>query len=114
MFLDNCIGAQEMARISSLIIITPLLFACSHANIGSVPTIIDGEEVFTYQGRANFGHQLKLADKMMIDHCADLNRGNPVIIDRKDQDLGYVVTGSSSSVNAMENHNQIIQFICRP
>ena len=101
-----------MIRPHHLIALPLILGACTHANIGSIPTIVDGQEVYTYQGRANFGHQLELADKMMIDHCSDLNQGRPVIMSRESQDLGYVVSASPNNLSAMGNQNQIIHFTC--
>lgn len=94
------------------ILLFPILTGCTHAHIGEVPTIIDGEEIYTYRGRANFGHQLEAADKMMIKHCADLNQGRPVVVNRGTEDLGYVVSGTQDSLNAMGNQNQIIYFKC--
>ena len=101
-----------MSRLHYLIVLLPVLAACTHANIGTIPTMVNGKEVYTYQGRANFGHQLELADKMMIEHCANLNHGRPVILDRDFQDLGYVVSATPNNMNAMGNQNQIIHFTC--
>jgi hypothetical protein len=97
----------------SLMGLMGLTLGCTHANISSVPQMIGGKAVFTYQGRANFGHQMKAADREMISHCAEVNGGSPVAIDRATQDLGYVVSGNTTAgLNAMGNQNQIIKFTC--
>ena len=101
-----------MAKLHYLIALSSILVACTHANITTIPTILDGKEVYTYRGRANFGHQLELADKMMVEHCADLNQGRPVIVSRDTEDLGYVVSASPSNLSAFGNQNQIIYFSC--
>lgn len=45
--------------------ITFLLFSCTHASISQIPEIMNNQEVYTYQGRANFSHQIKVADEML-------------------------------------------------
>ena len=90
-----------------------VMTGCTHANVSSVPQMVDGRAVFTYQGRANFGHQLKAADNEMILHCKTYNGGRPIAVERESQDLGYVVSGNSTTgFNAVGNKNQIIRFIC--
>jgi hypothetical protein len=53
--------------------------------------------VYRYQGRANFAHQIAEADKMMAEHCAQVNGGRPIIVDLEKRDLGTVAMGSSNS-----------------
>ena len=88
------------------------MFACTHANISSIPNMIDDKEIFTYQGRSNFGHQLKAADQKMMAFCENLNGGRPLLFDKKTQDLGYVVSADANGMSAMGNQNQIVRFSC--
>ena len=107
-------GRKKMKKeITSLAFIAFALGGCTHASISSIPEMVGGKAVFTYQGRANFGHQMKAADREMTKHCAEFNGGTPVALGRTTQDLGYVVTGNTTTgVNAMGNQNQIIRFTC--
>lgn len=91
-----------------IILLVPLTSACTHGNVSQVPQMINGEAVFTYQGRSNYGHQLKAADEYMIKHCKKFNDGSPVSISRQTQDLGYVFTKDY----AASNQNQIVLFKC--
>ncbi|WP_301834345.1 hypothetical protein [Pseudidiomarina terrestris] len=76
--------------------------------------MVNNKEVYTYQGRSNFAHQISEADRKMKEHCKKVNGGNPVILERNNQSLGYVVTGNASTgINAAGNQNQVIQFICQ-
>ena len=100
-------------KLTGLTTIIVTLTGCTHASFSSIPQMIDGTAVFTYQGRANFGHQFKIADQKMIAHCTSYNGGKPVAIDRARQDLGYIVTGNNTTgLNAMGNQNQVVKFIC--
>ncbi|MDA9345853.1 hypothetical protein N9R01_00555 [Porticoccaceae bacterium] len=97
----------------SLLALFVAVTGCTHANVSSIPQLVNGTAVFTYRGRANFGHQLKAADQAMISTCKEYNGGNPSIVDQRTEDLGYVVTGNTTTgINAMGNQNQIIQFSC--
>lgn len=97
-----------------ILFLTLLLFSCTHASISQIPEVMDNQEVYTYQGRSNFSHQMKVADEMLIKHCKKVNGGKAVIVSRGNQDLGYVVTGNTNTgINAMSNQNQIIKFICK-
>ena len=82
------------------------LFSCSHASISSIPQIVNGEEVYTYTGRANFAHQNKVAEASIRTHCEQLDKGAPIIMDKSSQSLGY-----NTSLQ-MENKNQTIYFKC--
>lgn len=96
-----------------LAFVPSILSGCTHASVSSIPEMIGGKAVFTYQGRANFGHQMKAADREMTKHCTEFNGGTPVAVGRTTQDLGYIVTGNTTTgVNAMGNQNQIIKFTC--
>jgi hypothetical protein len=44
-------------RILCAVSMMGLMLGCTHANISSAPQMIGGKAVFTYQSRANFGHQ---------------------------------------------------------
>jgi len=46
--------------------------------------------VYRYQGRANFPHQIAEADRLMTEHCLQVNGGKPVQVDRRTVDLGTV------------------------
>ncbi|MGC6471822.1 MAG: hypothetical protein ACON4W_02980 [Parvibaculales bacterium] len=99
--------------IAALALIPVMLGGCTHASVSSIPEMANGKEIFTYQGRANFGHQMKAADREMTKHCTEFNGGRPVAVSRTTQDLGYVVAGNTTTgVNAMGNQNQIIKFTC--
>lgn len=101
-------------RLIFLLIIIAFLYACTHASISQIPEIINNQEVYTYQGRANFSHQMSEADDKIKEHCRNINGGSPVIVSRNNQSLGYVVTGNASTgINAMGNQNQVIQFFCQ-
>ena len=91
-----------------LLLGTASLSGCIHANVSNVPQMINGEAIFTYQGRSNFGFQLEAADKFMIKHCLDFNGGSPVALKRSTQDLGYVVSNDFAS----GNQNQVVLFKC--
>ena len=92
--------------------VTAVLAGCTHANVSQIPQIVDGREVYTYTGRANFGHQMAVADKEMIKHCDSKGGKVPRVLDRTTQDLGYVVSVSQGSGSASGNQNQVIRFTC--
>lgn len=101
-------------KLTFLFLIITFLYACTHASISQIPQMINNQEVYTYQGRANFSHQISEADDKIKEHCKNVNGGSPVIVSRNNQSLGYVVTGNTSTgLNAMGNQNQVIQFICQ-
>jgi hypothetical protein len=101
-------GNITVKNVFGFICFLTALVGCTHANVSSVPEIVQGKTVFTYQGRSNFGHQLKVADREMAKQCASFNGGTPVLISRVKEDLGYVVSGNSAS----SNQNQIVRFSC--
>ena len=97
-----------------LLLTVSSLYACTHASISEIPEMINNKEVYTYQGRSNFAHQLSEADRKMKEHCKNVNGGSPVILSRNNESLGYVVSGNASTgINAMGNQNQVIKFICQ-
>lgn len=100
---------QAITKASTIALCALFLFGCTHGRVSSVPEVINNQYVFTYQGRANFSHQMAEADKQMQEKCSEFNGGTPVAVTRDNEDLGYVVSGS----NAMGNQNQIVKFICK-
>jgi hypothetical protein len=99
---------MKLLNLSLVALATFSISACTHGNVSEVPQMINGEAVFTYQGRSNFGHQLEAADKFMVNHCNKFNGGSPVALGRSTQDLGYVVTKDY----AAGNQNQLVLFKC--
>lgn len=74
------------------------LAGCTFGSISSTPQEIEGVgTVYRYQGRANFAHQIAEADRMLTEHCKELNGGNPVIVDVQKRDLGVVAMGNGQS-----------------
>lgn len=74
------------------------LSGCTHASISSVPFYIEGiGEVYRYEGRANFSHQMKKADEMMLAACKERNGGSPIVIDLQKRDLGTVALGQGQA-----------------
>ena len=81
-----------------LLAVSAALAGCTHASVSSVPVQIEGiGEVFRYEGRANFSHQMAKADEMMKATCIEKNGGHPVVIDLQKRDLGMVYFGSGQS-----------------
>lgn len=93
-------------------------------------------EVYRYQGRANFAHQIEEGDRVMAEKCHNVNGGHPVLVDMQKKYLGQVnfangtatttgnaivtgnvVTGSantiaSASSTSVANYNQEVLFKC--
>lgn len=115
------------------------LAGCTHASVSSLPMHSpEHGEVYRYQGRANFSHQMAEADKTLIGHCAKLNGGHPVVVNVQKKYLGDVAIGNANStttgsavasggmisgsatttgsgtVTTMRNYNQEILFKCVP
>lgn len=89
------------------------LTACTHGHVSSVPISVEGVgDVYLYQGRANFGHQLEAADRMMTDHCRQINGGRPVLVHERRRDLGPVLVGTGENVTMVGNQNQELYFRC--
>ena len=84
------------------------LTSCTFGHISTIPRSINGQNVFTYEGRANFDYQLATADNMMLRHCEEYNNGFPTILQQNDKDLGLITMGNS----LMNNRNQVILFTC--
>lgn len=116
-----------------------LLSGCTHGSVSSLPVhTAEHGDVYRYQGRANFGHQIAEADKMIIAHCARVNGGRPVVLNVQKQYLGDVAIGNSSAtttgsavasggivhasatttgsgaVSTLRNYNQDVMFKCVP
>jgi hypothetical protein len=113
------------------------LAGCTFASVSSLPINVPGHgEVYRYQGRANFPHQMAEADRMITEDCKARNGGRPQIVDLSKQDLGVITMGggnsttnvagsvtgntisgvanstSSGSVSSMRNVNQEILYKC--
>jgi hypothetical protein len=74
-----------------LIALSLMVADCTHASVSSVPMEVPGVGmVYRYQGRANFPHQIAEADRLMTEHCLQVNGGKPVQVDRRTVDLGTV------------------------
>lgn len=126
-----------MKKILIISVIVATLTGCTYASISAVPTYIEGiGEVYRYEGRANFPHQIKRADEMMLAACAEKNGGKPIVVDLQKRDLGVVALspaqtnttlsattiGSSTygtanttaygSGSGLRNQNQEILFRC--
>ena len=87
-----------MNKLIAFTAVAATLSGCTHASISSVPLYIEGiGEVYRYEGRANFSHQIKKADEMMIAACKERNGGHPVVVDLKKRDLGTVNLGASQA-----------------
>lgn len=86
----------------TLLALAAALAGCSHASISSIPMQIEGVgTVYRYQGRANFAHQMALADQMIADDCKARNGGKPVIVDLQKVDLGTINMGSAQSTTRL-------------
>jgi len=94
-----------MQKFTVTLLGTAVLSACTHGAVSTTPMELQGiGTVYRYQGRANFSHQIAEADKMMAEHCKQVNGGKPVIVAQQQRDLGMVGTTSSSAntnLNAM-------------
>lgn len=84
-----------------MFLILPIVFttvACTHGVVSNVPMEVQGVgTVYRYQGRANFSHQIAEADKMMTEHCKNVNGGRPVVVDLQKRDLGVGVISSGTT-----------------
>lgn len=89
------------------------LTGCTHGHVSTVPTYVEGVgNVYRYEGRANFGHQLADADRMITEHCQQVNGGRPVILDHQTRDLGPLAVGTPQGVTVTGNQNQILYYQC--
>lgn len=87
-----------MRKVLALYFVVFILSGCTHGSISSVPMHLDGQgAVYRYQGRANFAHQTAEADRMLTEHCKQLNGGRPAIVDLQKRELGVMVMGGSQS-----------------
>ena len=92
-----------MGKILSYIFTGLMVSACTHGSVSTVPIFVDGiGEVYRYQGRANFSHQFKEADRMITEHCLKVNGGRPVIVSAQKRDLGIVSIGSGASTTTLD------------
>src|SRR5262245_43751048 len=74
-----------------LVALLLMIAGCTHASVSSVPMEMPGiGTVYRYQGRANFPHQIAEADRLMVEHCAKINGGKPIVVDRQKIFLGTV------------------------
>ncbi len=87
-----------MRKLLALNFVVFILSGCTHGSISSVPMHLDGQgAIYRYQGRANFAHQTAGADRMLTEHCRQLNAGRPVIVDIQKRELGGMVMGGGQS-----------------
>jgi hypothetical protein len=85
-------------RVATVILIAIGVSGCTFASVSSLPINVPGHgEVYRYQGRANFPHQIAEADRMIVEDCKARNGGRPQIVDLSKQDLGVIAMGSGSS-----------------
>lgn len=54
-------------------------------------------EVYRHQGRANFAHQIAEADRLMAEHCRQVNGGRAVIVSHQTRNIGFGGIGQSQS-----------------
>lgn len=92
------------------IILLLFLMSCAPTfqSISKIPNIVNGQEVYTYTGRANYSHQQEVADQALIDLCEEKGK-TPVIVDKAEYSVGIVRIGDA----LMDNRNQKIMFICK-
>jgi len=126
---------MNLSRLGMVIVVC-LLAGCTWGSISSLPIQTAQGDLFRYEGRANFPHQIAEADKMITDHCAQVNGGRPVIVNAQKHYLGDVAFGNASatttgsavvsgnvasgvatttgsgSVTTLKNFNQSIWFKC--
>jgi len=86
-----------MPRIAFATAVACLLAGCTWGSISSLPIQTARGDLYRYEGRANFPHQIAEADKMITDHCAHVNGGRPVIVNQQKQYLGDVAFGNASA-----------------
>jgi hypothetical protein len=125
-----------MPRIAFATAVGCLLSGCTWGSISSLPIRTAQGDLYKYEGRANFPHQIAEADKMITDHCAQVNGGRPVIVNVQKNYLGDVAFGNANatttgsatmygntasgvatttgygSVTTLKNFNQMIWFKC--
>ena len=113
------------------------LVSCTHAHISSIPTEVPGVgTVYRYQGRANFAHQFREAERLITAECKSINGGLPRIVQMGQYQVGTTgivnnnvmgnITASGNpnymsgtfsgsglgTVSTMSNMNQEIYFMC--
>jgi hypothetical protein len=72
------------------------------ASVSSLPLNVPGYgEVYRYQGRANFPHQIAEVDRMITEDCKARNGGRPQIVDLSKQDLGIIAMGGGNSTTSV-------------
>ena len=82
-----------------------VISGCTHASISQIPLEVPGVgQVYRYQGRANFAHQIAEADKLITEDCLKRNGGTPVVVNLQKTDLGFVSIGNTqASTNVSGN-----------
>jgi hypothetical protein len=119
-----------------IVMLVAALAGCTWGSISSLPIQTADGDVYRYEGRANFPHQIAEADKMITEHCTQLNGGRPVVVNQQKQYLGDVAFGNASatttgsavasgnmatgvatttasgSATTLKNFNQAIWFKC--
>ena len=103
---------MNMKKLLTTITLLSLLHGCSviptYASISSIPMHIEGVgDVYRYEGRANFPHQMKIADEMLVEHCDNLSGGTPNIVSIEKIDLGLIPIGGGSTTTFDANANTI-------
>lgn len=88
------------------------LAACTYAQVSATPVQLpDGGEGFRYTGRANFGHQMAEADRVMAETCA-AQGGRPLIVEQAERNIGGGAILSGNTIMAGANRQQDIVFRC--
>lgn len=133
-------GITDFQMINKFIVLgisAAIVLGCTHGSISAVPIHVEGVgEVYRYEGRSNFPHQIKRADELMAAMCKDKNGGHPVVVTLQKRDIGYGAMGSGQATttfsastygtntygdaqtsaqgyqSALRNQNQEILFKC--
>ena len=102
-----------MARFFGVFACIAVLGACTHSNVSTTPILLpDGTEGYRYTGRANFGYQLREADRVMAETCASFGK-TPLVIDQQARALGGGAVLGGGVATAGLNQQQDILFRCR-